>query len=150
MLLLLGACFIIGTVIRTRFGRFIHGQFEDWVLKLAPGYSLIKDTVLQFLGHGASPFSQVALVSAYANGARATAFVTDTHSDGSYTVFIPTGPNPTSGSILHVDAQFVELIDVPVDEALRSIIACGSGSSQILSAARPSPKEGLPEDKQAS
>ena len=69
----------------------------------------------------------------YANGARATAFITDEHEDGSYTVFIPTGPNPTSGGILHVAAEYVELLDVTVDEALRSIIACGSGSKQILS-----------------
>ena len=130
---LLAVCFVVGISVRTRFGRFVHESLENWILRVAPGYGLIKETVLQFLGHGASPFSQVALVSVYANGARATAFITDEHDDGSYTVFIPTGPNPTSGGILHVAAEHVELLDITVDEALRSIIACGSGSKQILS-----------------
>ena len=87
---LLAVCFVVGISVRTRVGRFVHESLENWILRVAPGYGLIKETVLQFLGHGASPFSQVALVSVYANGARATAFITDEHEDGSYTVFIPT------------------------------------------------------------
>ena len=63
---------------------------------------------------------------------RVTVFVTDTHADGSYTVFMPTGPNPTSGNIYHLQAENVYPVDVPVEDAMRSIISCGAGSSALV------------------
>ena len=60
-------CFAIGVIIKTRLGRFIHEELENRILKIAPGYNLIKETVLQFLGNRPSPFSQVALVRIFAS-----------------------------------------------------------------------------------
>jgi uncharacterized membrane protein len=61
-----------------------------------------------------------------------TAFVTDEHPDGSYTVFVPTGPNPTSGQIFHLKKDFVHPVDVGVDETMRSILSCGAGSTPLI------------------
>jgi len=61
-----------------------------------------------------------------------TAFITDTHEDGSYTLFVPTGPNPTSGLIFHLAGKYVHPVDVPVQDAMRSIISCGAGSSKLI------------------
>ena len=131
---ILSLCFVIGVFVRTRLGKWIFKTLENKILKIAPGYSLIKETVMQFLGGKRSPFSSVALVQIFANETLASAFVTDTHEDGSYTVFVPTGPNPTSGNIYHLAARFVHPVDVPVEDAMRSIISCGAGSTKLIKA----------------
>jgi uncharacterized membrane protein len=129
---IVGACFVLGLIVRTGVGRFVHGKLEDKLSRFAPGYKLVKETVLQFLGRKKSPFSQVALVQLYGSDTRATAFVTDEHADGSFTVFVPTGPNPTSGQIFHLPGDQVDKIDIGIEDAMRSIISCGAGSGSFI------------------
>jgi len=125
-------CFAVGVLVRTKFGKWIYSMLEANVLLKAPGYSLIKETVAQFLGNKKSPFSCVALVQIYGNDTMVSAFVTDEHDNGHVTVFVPTGPNPTSGNIYHLPAKYVHPVDVPVEDAMRSIISCGAGSSLLV------------------
>lgn len=126
------SCFFIGVIIKTKVGKFVHESLENHILNIAPGYSTIKETVAQFIGKKRVPFSSVALVQVFENSTLMTAFITDVHSDGSYTVFVPTGPNPTSGNIYHLTGQFVHHVDVPVEQAMRSIISCGAGSTALI------------------
>ncbi len=130
--LIITVCFVVGVLVRTRLGKWIHHTLESSFLKKAPGYSLIKEIVFQFLGKKESPFSSVALVKIYGNDTLVSAFVTDTHENGMRTVFVPTGPNPTSGNIFHLDSQYVFPVDIPVEDAMRSIISCGAGSSKLI------------------
>ncbi len=132
--IILIVCFLVGAFVRTAVGTFVHITLEDRILKIAPGYSLIKETVMQFLGKKKSPFSSVALAQIFGNETLVSVFVTDEHEDGSYTVFVPTGPNPTSGNIYHLRGEFVHPIDVPVEDAMRSIISCGAGSTELINA----------------
>ena len=127
-------CFLIGLIVRTQVGRFIHEQLENHILKIAPGYSTIKETVMQFLGNRESPFSSVALVRIFGNDTMVTAFVTERHANGWFSVFVPTGPNPTSGNIYHLKPEFVHHVDRPVEEVMRSIISCGAGSAPLIQA----------------
>jgi uncharacterized membrane protein len=133
--IILISCFIIGVIIKTEFGKFIHEKLERRVLKIAPGYSTIKEIVMQVVGKK-FPFSSVALVRVFENDTLMTAFITDKHEDGSCTVFIPTAPNPTSGFVYHIKNEYIYHVDVPVEEAMRSIITCGAGSNKILKACR--------------
>ena len=135
--ILLTACFVIGLTVRTRGGKWIFGAIENHTLKRIWGYSTIRETVGQLMGGmgGAKgAFSTVALVQVFGNDTLMTAFVTDTHDDGWRTVFVPTGPNPTSGNIYHVPGEFVHVVDIPVDQAMRSIISCGAGSAALMDA----------------
>jgi len=132
--IILTACFAVGVIVKTKFGKFIYSAVEHRLLKAAPGYSLIKETVLQILGNKKTPFSSVALVRIFGNDTLVTAFVTDEHPDGSFSVFVPTGPNPTSGNIYHLKGEYVHPVDIPVEEAMRSIISCGAGSAQLIRA----------------
>jgi uncharacterized membrane protein len=131
---IISSCFIIGVIVRTKVGKFIHKNLENRILKIAPGYNMIREIVLQFIGKKKSPFSSVALVQIFESSAKMTAFVTDSHPDGSYTVFVPTGPNPTSGNIYHLEGKYVQHLDVPVEIAMRSIISCGAGSTELIKA----------------
>jgi len=128
-------CFVVGVLVRTKFGKWIFSLLEANVLLKAPGYSLIKETVAQFLGSKKSPFSSVALVQIFGNDTMVSAFITDEHENGHVTVFVPTGPNPTSGNIYHLPAKYVHPVDVPVEDAMRSIISCGAGSTLLVQGA---------------
>lgn len=72
--------------------------------------------------------------------------VTDTHEDGGCTVFVPTGPNPTSGNIYHLRPENVFPVDTSVEDTMRSIISCGAGSSMLIArfqgALHPTKKDG--------
>ena len=128
-------CFVIGIVVKTRIGRFIHENLENRISKIAPGYGTIKEIVMQLIGKK-FPFSSVALVRIFENDTLVTAFITDSHPDGSYTIFAPTAPNPTSGFIYHVKGEYVHHVDIPIEKAMRSVITCGAGSKNLIKAYR--------------
>ena len=131
--LLVAVCFSVGAIVRTKLGKWLYLFVESNVFLRVPGYSLIKETVFQFLGNKKSPFSSVALVQIFGNETLVSAFITDKHKDGTHTVFVPTGPNPTSGNIYHLPKDLVHPVDISVEDAMRSIISCGAGSSTLIS-----------------
>ena len=60
--LVIAARFFVGVLVRTRLGGFLFRFIENRVLKVLPGYSMIKETVLQVFGsRDESPFSSVAM-----------------------------------------------------------------------------------------
>jgi uncharacterized membrane protein len=132
--IILAVCFLVGVVIKTKVGQFIQDNLENRILQLAPGYPTIKSVVMQFIGKKKSPFSSVALVQVFGNETLMTAFITDTHENGRYTIFVPTGPNPTSGLIFHLQKKYVHPVKVSVEETMRSVIGCGAGSANLLDA----------------
>lgn len=129
---ILGGCFVVGLFIRTRLGQMLYSSLEGGLLIRAPGYKMVKETVNQFFGRKQSPFSSVALVQIFQNETMVTAFVTDRHGNGTVSVFVPTGPNPTSGFIYHIPEKYVHPVDVPVEDAMRSVISCGAGSEMLV------------------
>jgi uncharacterized membrane protein len=129
---LLLICFLIGLAVRTQFGGLLYGIIERRVLKIAPGYSLVKETIVQLLGKERPPFSTAVLARPFGNETLVSAFITDSHSDGSHTVFVPTGPNPTSGFIFHLPHSAVFPIRMPMERVMRSIISAGAGSRDLL------------------
>ncbi len=132
ILVIIIACFFLGLFVRTKLGQMIYLAFENSFLSKAPGYKMIKETVNHLLGKKTSPFSSVALVRIYGNETLMTAFITDRHDNGKVTVFVPTGPNPTSGFIYHLDEQFVYPVAISVEDAMRSVISCGAGSEKLI------------------
>lgn len=134
LVVILVICFSVGIIVRTQLGKYIFTLIERRILAAAPGYNLVKETVLQMFGGKKSPFSSVALAQIFANETLVTCFVTDEHEDGSFSVFVPTGPNPTSGNIYHLKGKYVHRVDVSVEDAMRSIISCGAGSSNLIDA----------------
>jgi uncharacterized membrane protein len=132
--IILAVFFTVGIFVRTKIGQFLQEYFENHLLKIAPGYSTIKAIVTQFFNRKKSPFSTVALVQTFENDTLMTAFITDEHDNGLYTVFVPTGPNPTTGFVFHLKKEYVHPIGVSVQEAFQSIIGCGAGSENIINA----------------
>ncbi len=125
--------FIIGLVVRTRFYRFIS-KAEDRYLQKIPGYKLAKETVQQFFGKNRSFFKEVVLVDIFNSGVLMTGFITDDQGD-IISVFVPTGPNPTSGNIYHLGKERVTKTGAPVDLGMKTIISCGAGSAEVFASA---------------
>jgi uncharacterized membrane protein len=142
--IILSSCFLVGAIVKTKLGQFFRGHFEKGLSKFVPGYGMIKSTVVQIFDRKKHPFSSVALVQAFENDTLMTGFVIDKHPDDIYTVFVPCGPNPTTGYIFHLQQQYVHPVTVPVENALRSVISCGVGSKPLLDAFHQ-----IPEGKQA-
>ena len=135
--LILCMLFIVGLVVRTRIGGYLLVLIEQGLFKNIPGYKLVKETVSQFVSTDRpSPFSKVALVRLFGDEVATTAFVTAEHEHGFYTVFVPTGPNPTSGLMFHVPHDRVQVVEgISVETAMRTVIGCGVGAQPILLAA---------------
>lgn len=134
ILVILFSCFLIGLLVKTHSGTFLFRAMERYVAKVLPAYGTIREIVQQFMGNKESPFSSVALVRIFENDTLMTAFVTERHDNGMCTVFVPTGPNPTSGNIYHLKEEFVHHLDAGVEETMKSIIGCGAGSTGLVKA----------------
>lgn len=128
---LLTVFFLAGLVIQTRLGRFFKGALEEKYLMKIPGYKVASETVKQFFGKNQSFFSKVVLVDIFNSGTLMTGFITDDQGEV-LTVFVPTGPNPTSGNIYHVKRGKVIFTSTPVDTGMKTIISCGAGSSEVF------------------
>jgi len=122
--------FIIGLIVRSRLYRFMS-KAEDRYLQKIPGYKLAKETVQQFFGKNRSFFREVVLVDIFNSGALMTGFITDDQGEV-LTVFVPTGPNPTSGNIYHLNKDRVQKTGASVDSGMKSIISCGAGSAELF------------------
>lgn len=124
--------FAIGLMVRTRLGKFTFNFIEENFLKKFPFYKMIKDTVAQLFGSDKYLFKAVALVDLYGSGTLVTAFITEEHADGTFTVFVPSAPAPTAGFIYHLKKEHVHIIDYPVEKAMKTIFSLGSGSQEML------------------
>ena len=122
--------FVIGLIVRTRLWAFLNKAEDRYLLKI-PGYKMVKETVQQFFGKNRSFFKEVVLVDIFKSGVLMTGFITDDQGE-IITVFVPTGPNPTSGNIYHLPKDRVLKTKASVDNGMKSIISCGAGSGEVF------------------
>ena len=140
VLAVLVLCFLVGTLVATRLGSWAWQQWEEHVMTRLPGYTTVREVIAQLMGSSAdSPFSrgEVARVWLYGRetDVSVTALVTSRHADGHVTVFVPTGPNPTSGFIYHLDASLVELHpEIGVESMMKTVVSCGAGTAALFRA----------------
>lgn len=122
----------IGMVVRTQIGNNLFQITERMLLFRIPGYKTVKEITEQISGKQKGLFRKVALISVGNTGVSATGFVTDEIDEQHSTVFIPCGPNPTTGFILHVNNKDITVLDVSVENAMKTVISCGSGSAKFI------------------
>ncbi len=131
--IVIGLFFAIGLVVQTNLGKRLFAFAEENMLKQLPFYSLVSETVQQLIGAKRMPFSKVVLVDVYSNPTRMTGFVVDEHPPtGMLTVFVPTAPNPTNGFIFHVREDQVVYLNIKPEDAIRTVIGVGIGSSVLF------------------
>jgi len=124
------ACSALGVFVSTHFGNRAFNWLEANTVQRVPGYRPVKE-ILSYLGkRDQNPFTRPVLVSV-GPGLRFTGFLADEGPSGT-TVFVPTGPNPTTGLVLHVNPHDIERLAVPGSDVLKTILACGAGSQRLL------------------
>jgi uncharacterized membrane protein len=127
----LGMCFVLGVIVALPAGHRAFTWLERHTLQRLPGYNPIKEIVGYLGRNDRNPFSQPVLVS-IAVQTQMVGFLTD--EDGDYcTVFVPTGPNPTTGLVMHLRREQIHALPATSTEAMKTILACGAGAQQILS-----------------
>lgn len=129
-LILIAFCFAIGLFVRTRSGKKLYLFFEQNTLAKIPFYNTIRETVQQLFSSRGKSFSQVVIADVM--NTKMTGFVTHEHSNGLYTIFVPTAPNPTNGYIFHLSKDQLQFLDVKAEDAMRTIIGVGTGSEILF------------------
>jgi uncharacterized membrane protein len=127
---ILAACFVIGAIVSTRFGNRAFNWLERNTVQRVPGYKPVKEIVGYLGKRDQNPFAKPVLVRV-GDDVHLTGFLADEGPAGP-TVFVPTGPNPTTGLILHVTPEQVLRVNLPGSEVLQTVIACGAGSQRLL------------------
>lgn len=137
--LIMLTCFLIGLAVKTNLGNWLHEWIDDWLGRVAPGYGTINELVSQFFGgKGNQSLLKGEVCRAYIMGRHVpvsvTGIITARHENGDVTVYVATAPIPTSGMIYHLGMDCIDLLpNVSVEAAMKTVIACGSGSQTILS-----------------
>jgi uncharacterized membrane protein len=124
------ACFVLGAIVSTRFGNRAFNWLERNTVQRVPGYQPVKEIVSYLGKRDQNPFARPVLVSV-GDDIRLTGFLADEGTEGP-TIFVPTGPNPTTGLILHVSPAQVQRLAIPGSDVLKTVIACGAGSQRLL------------------
>ena len=127
---ILVACFVLGAIVSTRFGNRAFNWLERNTMQRVPGYKPVKEIVSYLGKRDQNPFARPVLVTV-GEDLRMTGFLADDGPEGT-SVFVPTGPNPTTGLILHVLPSQVQRVSMPGSDVLQTVIACGAGSQRLL------------------
>ncbi len=126
---------VVSNVVGRRVAKWIDRIFERIpVLKIV--YLPIKDIMNNFTDKKSNNFKQAVLVEYPRQGIQSVGFITRENvfidGENKTIVFIPTTPNPTSGFIIYVAAGDYQLLDIPVEAALRTIISLGTLAPQQI------------------
>jgi uncharacterized membrane protein len=125
--------FIVGILSRNLIGRAMGSALERIIFHIPLArtiYSTMKD-LMQIGGKGKS-FRQVVLIEYPRQGVLTIGFVTNeipiqigTTSKEMISVYIPNPPNPTSGMLVLVPRESIQVLDITVEEGLKLVLSGG-------------------------
>ncbi len=127
-------CFTVGNLVATRFGNWLWNAIDGFLQAKLPGYKAVQELVGQLMKGGAAR-GEVCLLKVMGRDVdiTVTGMVTARHADGRLTIFVPCGPNPTTGFIYHVASELVELRpDIKVETMMKTVIGCGVGAADVF------------------
>ena len=133
--------YLIGLVVSTFLGRWIWSRI-DRLLDQVPALGQLYQTLKQILGYGEGKdavFRRVVLLPSRETAGDELGLVTnDVDDDGvqKLAVFIPGAPNPTAGRLVLIEARHVRPIDLPVNEALKSMLTLGKVPAKLAGASK--------------
>tara|TARA_B110000459_G_C16618817_1_gene500472 strand:- start:1771 stop:2382 length:612 start_codon:yes stop_codon:yes gene_type:complete len=137
-----GFGFILGIFLIVLTGAGVANFFGNKLLKLWEAflariplvrsiYSAVKQSMQVVFSSSGESFRQVVMLEYPRKGLWSVGFVTnvsksESKKNATYTVFVPTTPNPTSGYLLVVPKNDLTFLDLPVDVALKMVISLGT------------------------
>jgi uncharacterized membrane protein len=131
LILLVGASFVIGLILRSAAGRRIGGWIEQNALGRLPAYSALKGLTKGFVGEKEGEAFRPALLSS-PDGERELAYVIEDHGDGQLTLLLPWSPTAFAGSVKIVNRDRIELLDTNLGEFTKVLSHWGVGVRDLL------------------
>jgi len=128
ILLILAACFVTGLAMRTQIGIRFGELVERFGLNRLPGYTLLKSLTQSFSGVQEGFAVAVATI----HDSDVLGFIVEEHDNGDFTVFVPTAPTPTIGTVYCLKPEKVRKLDGPMSEAVNCIMQWGIGSKALF------------------
>ena len=130
LLFLLLVCLGLGAIVRTNIGSWSFKKFEDVILQRVPGYQLIGNVLKGFTkDKDAYPAVMVRL---HGPGSAVFGLVMEEHQNGVLTVFLPSAPALTVGSLHVVERDRVTFLDASTVDVANCISQWGIGSEKVL------------------
>jgi uncharacterized membrane protein len=130
LLLVFAVCFVVGALVRTRIGSWSMDRFERTLLLKIPGYQIISNALKGFAEKRTA--YRAALIQLYGPGTGVLGFVMEENDNGSFTVFVPSVPTLTMGSLHVVDKDLITLLEAGSMDVGDCISQWGIGSQRIL------------------
>lgn len=127
ILLILFVGFIANNFLGRRFLNLIEMFFEN-IPFLNKIFGFIKGFVKRITENKADIFKGVVKVK-FSDEMYTIGFITGEFENDSFCIFVPTVPNPSTGIVLIIPKNKVEVLNIPVEQALKLIISMGIFSS---------------------
>jgi len=131
---IVGVCFALGLITRTRAGKWAMDGFERGVLEKIPGFALLRGVARRVSGVSDDAMFQPVLVEI--EEALTLAFIVEELDDGRYVVLVPSVPTPAAGSLYILTRERVHWVDASVTEAVSVVTHWGSGTGKLVKAMR--------------
>ncbi len=132
MALIIGI-FIIGLLANNVLGRWVIKQVDRMfthVPLIRTIYSSILQIMQMFRNSSGKSFLKVVILSFPTSDTQSIGFITNENvtirGERKSSVFVPTTPNPSNGFLLIVPEDAYEVLDIPVDQALKMIVSMGT------------------------
>lgn len=131
IILLVGASFIIGLIMRSRKGRGLGNWMERTVFERLPGYTALKHLTRGFQDLKEGGAFRPALLKA-SDGMKDVVYVIEDHEDGNMTVLVPQAPAAFSGFVRIVSRDRVEMMDANLGDVTRVLGYWGLGMRDLV------------------
>ncbi|MCK5711802.1 MAG: DUF502 domain-containing protein [Hyphomicrobiaceae bacterium] len=132
---LIGLCYFLGALINTQIGALSFEKVESRMSDVIPGYEIIANLLRGMAGNKMS--YQPALITLSAPGTAVLGFVMEDEGDPYLTVFVPTAPIMTAGTIHGVERSRVRPIEGSSMDAANCVTQWGLGLKEFRGAVTP-------------
>ena len=133
---------LVGLLARTQKGQAIGRRMETLILNRLPFYAMLRNIASGLAGKEDEKSLRSVLVTVEP-GLQQLGLLVERHADGSGTVFLPSSPNPGSGTVFIVEAARMQELHVPAHRIFNCLSSWGYGTTAILAP----PAVGKPQDK---
>jgi uncharacterized membrane protein len=127
-----GLMILLGLLAHTRRGKAIGRWLESAVLNRVPFYVMLRNLASGLAGAVDAQSFKPVRVTVDVPGLDQLGFIVERHQDGSATVFLPSAPNPTSGTVVVVERSRIRELSVPVSAVFGCMGRWGEGTASLL------------------
>ena len=127
---LLLLCFLLGALVTSKFGASVFDKVQSAFGHVIPGYDVVTNLMRGVAG-GENAYPPV-LVSLFAPGSSVLGFIMEDSGGPFLTVFVPSTPVATVGTLHIVERGRVQMLDASSKDAAECVTQWGIGMTALL------------------